>query len=66
MNLLRKGLQGMLLILKKKNFYIKSDSFTKNFPFRDIYLFSKKLLKFWHFVFPQAPISLRDMLLKKQ
>ena len=43
---------------EKINFEVKSDRLTKNFPFQDIYLSSKKktLLKFWSFISPRAPI----------
>ena len=41
---------------EKINFDLKSDRFTKKFWSQNIYLSSKKLLKFWHFVSPRAPI----------
>ena len=50
---------------EKLKFDIKSDRFTKNFPSRDIYLSSKKLLNCWHFVSSRAPIPRSDMIFKK-
>ena len=45
---------------------INLNRFTKSFPSQDIYFSSKKLLKFWHFVSPLAPIPHSDMLFKEQ
>ena len=39
---------------------------TKALCFRYIHLFSKKLLRFWYFTSPGAPILCSDMLLKEQ
>ena len=51
---------------EKINFDTKSDRFTKNIPFGDIYHSSKKLSKFQHFASPRAQIPHSDMFFKEQ
>ena len=59
----KKKKKKVIIIIKND---IKSDRFTKNFPFQDIYLSSKKLLKFCHFVSPRASTPRSDAFFKKQ
>ena len=61
-----KGSQNMLSIVKKETLTANQIGLPKPFPFRDIYLYLKKLLKFWHFVSPRAPIPPSDMFFKEQ
>ena len=50
---------------EKINVDIKSDRFNKNLLSLDIYLSSKKLLKFWHFVSSRAPMPLSKLYFKE-
>ena len=44
-----KGFAKHAVNSEKIKFDIKFDRFTKSFPFQDIYICLKILLKFWHF-----------------
>ena len=58
------GSQNMLSILKKRT--LTSNQTDLPFPLRDVYLSSKRLLKFWYFVAPQALIPRSNMRFKEQ